>query len=257
VPRLPLYALTVVRPTSQYARLIAMTTPGDSSERPPEDQPPPGQEPTPFDQAETQFAPIPPPEYEPPAYAHPPPPPESGTPPSGYPPPSYPPPSYTPPQGGYPPPPQSYQPPPGGYPPQPPYQSGPQPPYQSGPQPPYQSGYPSAPYQSGYPSAPYQSGYPSAPYAGGYGASQPRTNGMAIGSLVASIVGVPLTFLCYTGALGAIVGIVLGFIAINQIKQSGEEGRGFAIAGIIIGAVTLLLTVVLIIIGVGYYAMNR
>jgi hypothetical protein len=80
---------------------------------------------------------------------------------------------------------------------------------------------------------------------------------MAIGSLVASIVGVPLMFLCYTGILGAIVGIVLGIIAINQIKQSGEEGRGLAIAGIIIGAVTLLLvTVVLIIIGVGY-SVNR
>jgi hypothetical protein len=218
-----------------------MTTPGDSSERPPEDQPTPGQEPTPFDQAETQFAQIPPPEYQPPAYAPPPPPPppESGAPPSGYPPPSYPPPSYTPPQGGYPPSPQSYQPPPGGYPPQPPYQPGPQPPYQSGPQP------------------PYQPGYPSAPYAGGYGAPQRHTNGMAIGSLVASLVGVPLMFLCYTGILAAIVGIVLGIIAINQIKQSGEEGRGFAIAGIIIGAVTLLLTVVLIIIGVGYYAVNR
>jgi Domain of unknown function (DUF4190) len=218
-----------------------MTTPGDSSERPPEDQPTPGQESTPFDQAETQFAQIPPPEYQPPAYAPPPPPPppESGAPPSGYPPPSYPPPSYTPPQGGYPPSPQSYQPPPGGYPPQPPYQPGPQPPYQSGPQP------------------PYQPGYPSAPYAGGYGAPQRHTNGMAIGSLVASLVGVPLMFLCYTGILAAIVGIVLGIIAINQIKQSGEEGRGFAIAGIIIGAVTLLLTVVLIIIGVGYYAVNR
>jgi Domain of unknown function (DUF4190) len=234
-----------------------MTTPGDSSERPPEDQPTPGQEPTPFDQAETQFAQIPPPEYQPPAYAPPPPPPppESGAPPSGYPPPSYPPPSYTPPQGGYPPSPQSYQPPPGGYPPQPPYQPGPQPPYQSGPQPPYQPG-PQPPYQSG-PQPPYQPGYPSAPYAGGYGAPQRHTNGMAIGSLVASLVGVPLMFLCYTGILAAIVGIVLGIIAINQIKQSGEEGRGFAIAGIIIGAVTLLLTVVLIIIGVGYYAVNR
>jgi Domain of unknown function (DUF4190) len=213
-----------------------MTTPGDSSERPPEDQPAPGQEPTPFDQAETQFAQIPPPEYQPPAYAPPPPPPppESGAPPSGYPPPGYPPPSYTPPQGGYPPSPQSYQPPPGGYPPQPPYQSGPQPPYQSGPQP------------------PYQPGYPSAPYAGGYGAPHPRTNGMAIGSLVASIVGVPLLFACFTGALAAIVGIVLGIIALNQIKQSGEQGRGMAIAGIWIGGLVLGIHLVAVIVFVGH-----
>jgi hypothetical protein len=79
---------------------------------------------------------------------------------------------------------------------------------------------------------------------------------MAIGSLVASIIGVPLTFLCYSGALAAIVGIVLGFVAINQIKQSGEQGRGLAIAGIAVGAVILLLTVILLIF-VGVYALNR
>jgi len=58
---------------------------------------------------------------------------------------------------------------------------------------------------------------------------------MAIGSLVASIVGV-----CC--GIGSIVGIVLGFIAMNQIKQTGENGNGLAIAGIAVGVVTLLIS---------------
>jgi hypothetical protein len=34
---------------------------------------------------------------------------------------------------------------------------------------------------------------------------------------------------------------VLGIVAINQIKQSREEGQGLAIAGIAIGAVSLIV----------------
>jgi uncharacterized membrane protein len=57
---------------------------------------------------------------------------------------------------------------------------------------------------------------------------------MAIGSLVASLVG----FLCW---LGSIVGIVLGIVALNQIKQTREEGHGLAVAGIAIGALSLVV----------------
>ncbi|MFC4124175.1 DUF4190 domain-containing protein [Nocardia rhizosphaerae] len=70
------------------------------------------------------------------------------------------------------------------------------------------------------------------PY-GGY--PQPQgTNGLAIGSLVSSLVG-----LCT--CIGSIVGIVLGVMALNQIKERGGEGRGMALAGIWIGAITLVL----------------
>jgi hypothetical protein len=59
---------------------------------------------------------------------------------------------------------------------------------------------------------------------------------LAIGSLVASVLG-----LCC--GIGSIVGIVLGVIAMNQVKQSGEKGHGLAIAGIAVGVVSLLLSV--------------
>ena len=52
----------------------------------------------------------------------------------------------------------------------------------------------------------------------------PRTNSMAIAALVSSLVLAPL-------------GIVFGHIALSQIKQTGEDGRGLAIAGLVIGYV--------------------
>jgi Domain of unknown function (DUF4190) len=71
------------------------------------------------------------------------------------------------------------------------------------------------------------------PASGGAYYSQPTssTNGLAIASLVSSIAGFVIC------GLGFIVGVVLGYIARNQIDQSGgaQEGRGMAVAGIIIG----------------------
>ena len=53
----------------------------------------------------------------------------------------------------------------------------------------------------------------------------PRTNTLAIVSLILSLVGVGLG------------GIITGHIALNQIKQTGEAGHGLALAGTIIGYV--------------------
>jgi hypothetical protein len=115
-----------------------------------------------------------------------------------------------------------------------------------------QPGYPPPPYpgQSGYgapsypPPPPYgapppgygppPTGYPAPEYSA-YGQPAQKTNQMAIASIVASCVGV----LC---GIGSIVGIALGIVALNQIKQTREGGHGLAIAGIVVGAVTLLLS---------------
>lgn len=93
---------------------------------------------------------------------------------------------------------------------------------------------------------PYAMQYPAGLYGqydyGGYGAVQQRgTNGMAIGALVSAIAG---ALLC--GVL-SIVGAILGHVALNQIKQTGEEGRGMALAGVIIGWVAFVLSVLVIV----------
>jgi Domain of unknown function (DUF4190) len=60
-----------------------------------------------------------------------------------------------------------------------------------------------------------------------------QTNVLAIIALVTSLVGIHLA------------GIICGHIALNQIKTSGENGRGMALAGLIIGYVFLALVIVL------------
>ncbi len=46
----------------------------------------------------------------------------------------------------------------------------------------------------------------------------------------------------------ALVAVVTGYMARNQIKQTGEQGMGMATAGMIIGIVNIALTVLVVII---------
>ncbi len=60
---------------------------------------------------------------------------------------------------------------------------------------------------------------------------------MAIWSLVASLVGILCT-------IGSIIGIALGVIALNQIKETRQGGHGLAIAGIAVGVATLIISII-------------
>jgi hypothetical protein len=75
----------------------------------------------------------------------------------------------------------------------------------------------------------------------------PRNSGMAIGSLIASILGVTLI-----PTIGSIIGLILGYMARKEIRESGGTvtGDGMATAGIIIGWVGVSLAVVGICIGI-------
>ncbi|WP_102416885.1 DUF4190 domain-containing protein, partial [Mycobacterium sp. 4858] len=132
----------------------------------------------------------------------------------------------------YPPPPTGYGPPPGYD--QPPGYGTPQ--YQPGP--PQFGGPP-----TGYGPPPYSGGYYPAPDYGGYGPPsgvKPGTNKLAIASLISSFTGV---FCC---CLGSIVAIVLGAVAINQIKRTQQDGYGLAVAGIVIGIATLVVMTIIV-----------
>jgi uncharacterized protein with PQ loop repeat len=59
-------------------------------------------------------------------------------------------------------------------------------------------------------------------------------NAMAVVSLVCSLLG----WLCF---IGGIFGLIFGFVALNQIKQTGQRGRRIALAGIIIGGILVAL----------------
>jgi hypothetical protein len=71
----------------------------------------------------------------------------------------------------------------------------------------------------------------------------PRTNGMAIAAMVVSIVG--LVGLCGYGVGGfiGIAGAVLGHVSRRQIRERGEDGDGYALAGVVIGWIATAIAV--------------
>jgi peptidyl-prolyl cis-trans isomerase B (cyclophilin B) len=92
------------------------------------------------------------------------------------------------------------------------------------------------PAQLSVPAQPYP-GYANPPYA-----YPPRpTNAMAIASLVCAFLFAPL-------------GIVFGHLSLSQIRRSGEDGRGLAIAGLVIGYVVTIATVVAVVAGTLLFA---
>lgn len=64
------------------------------------------------------------------------------------------------------------------------------------------------------------------------------TNGLAIAALVCAFLFAPLA-------------IVLGHIARGQIKRTGEGGRGLATAGLVLGYIFTLASIVIVIISIG------
>ncbi|CAN5557412.1 DUF4190 domain-containing protein [Microbacterium sp.] len=84
-----------------------------------------------------------------------------------------------------------------------------------------------------YGSAPAYAAAPA--YGSPYGAGGPaKTNTLAIVSLVSSLIGIFIIPL-----LGSLAGIITGHISLGQVKKTGEQGRGLALAGTIIGYVGL------------------
>ena len=67
-------------------------------------------------------------------------------------------------------------------------------------------------------------------------------NNLALASL---IVGIVSLVLC-VAFVPAAVGLVLGLVALKQIKSSGAGGRGMAIGGAVTSAVSLVLGVVMV-----------
>ena len=65
--------------------------------------------------------------------------------------------------------------------------------------------------------------------------SAARTNGLAIASLACGVAQVMV------GPLATIPAIVLGYLARSQIKRTGEQGAGLALAGLMLGWAALIL----------------
>ncbi|MBV8430112.1 MAG: DUF4190 domain-containing protein [Solirubrobacterales bacterium] len=121
--------------------------------------------------------------------------------------------------------PQAGFPPAGQAPPPSPYPSAPAPPGSAS------TGYPAT---GGYPPQPVH-GYWPQPQAPGF-VPVTSTNGLAIASLVLGIL--------WLFWLGSLVGLILGVVALKQIKIRNQRGRGIAIAGVVLGILGLVVLVI-------------
>ena len=70
--------------------------------------------------------------------------------------------------------------------------------------------------------------------------SQPKTNKLAISSLVLGILGLVL---CVIGILFAIPGLICGIMGMKRVKNSGgmEKGHGLAVVGTVLSAIALVI----------------
>ena len=102
---------------------------------------------------------------------------------------------------------------------------------------------PSVPQPPAAPPAPPQAAAPPPPAA-----PLPPTSGMAIASLVLGTVAVAGAWCCCLGFPTGALAIILGHFALSKIRRSGGrlDGRGLAIAGLVMGYLGLVLQILVI-----------
>ena len=77
-----------------------------------------------------------------------------------------------------------------------------------------------------------------------YGAPSPGPDPLAIVALVLGIIALPFFWLFLIG----VAAIVFGAVALSRIRRTSRGGRGLAIAGIVLGAVSLALGVLIVVV---------
>lgn len=91
-------------------------------------------------------------------------------------------------------------------------------------------GYMPPQYPPSYGMSPYP--YPQRPYS-------VSTNGFAIASLVLGII--------WVDWVGSVLAVIFGHVALVQIKRRQQQGRGLAIAGLVLGYIGIIVLVVVIV----------
>ena len=90
-------------------------------------------------------------------------------------------------------------------------------------------------------------GYPASPqFQHDYAAVPRHTNSLAIAALCCGV------GQCLAGPLASIPAIILGTMSIKQIRETGEEGHGMAVAGLVLGIVGTLLFVLGIVLFIAF-----
>lgn len=94
-----------------------------------------------------------------------------------------------------------------------------------------------APHAQSYGQSDYTYGYNQPSYGQGEG-----TNPMALAGFIVSMCSLVINLFGIT----ALVGLILSIAGYNQIKQGRGRGKGFAIAGIVVGIIDIALAIIAI-----------
>ena len=116
----------------------------------------------------------------------------------------------------------------------------------------YPPGAPGAPGPQGFPPGAYPGGYPPPPppmpygdYYPGAPVAPPR-NGLGVAALVLAILGLLASCSVAGGIVLGISAVILGVMARNRVKRGEANNGGVALAGIILGALAVLISVAFI-----------
>ena len=106
---------------------------------------------------------------------------------------------------------------------------------QTGPPYPYPYQYQTSPYPGGYPPPPPQPyyGYPRPPLA-------PK-NGLGIASLVLAIIALLSVWSVFAPIILGLIAVVIGFLGHGRVKRGIANNGGVAIAGIVLGALAIIV----------------
>ena len=75
-----------------------------------------------------------------------------------------------------------------------------------------------------------------------------RTNSLAIAALCCGIGQV------IAGPLAGVPAIILGFMSMRQIRQTGEDGNGMAVTGLVLGIIGVIASILLVVVLVALVA---
>jgi hypothetical protein len=87
-------------------------------------------------------------------------------------------------------------------------------------------------------------------YGGGPQYQARKTNGLAVASMILGIL-----WVCW---IGSILAVLFGHIALSQIKKSqgAQQGRGFAITGLVLGYLGVVSLIVALLFGEWTWSFN-
>lgn len=92
-----------------------------------------------------------------------------------------------------------------------------------------------------YPPGPYPGGYPPPPYGGFPPPAVAPKNGLGIASLVLAVIGLVSVATVFAPIALGVVAVVIGVIAHGRVKHGIANNAGVAIAGIVLGALAIIV----------------